>query len=104
MEAFQGRLGSLQEQLEVLLQRIENETGMNPALAIGVACVLAYLLLRLLWPRPSLKPPPRSTPGAEQPKSKQLGEITLEELAQYDGSDPEKPICVVRCSPCGLSP
>lgn len=98
--AFQEQLSGLQEQLETLLQRIESETGMSPVLAIGIACVLAYLLLRLLWPRPSLKPPPRSAPGsAEQPKSQQLGEITLEELALYDGSDPDKPICVVRCSP-----
>ncbi|KAL6642865.1 hypothetical protein ACP70R_021046 [Stipagrostis hirtigluma subsp. patula] len=62
-------------------------------LAAAVAAVAIYKVgSGLLAPPP---PPPRrreEAPAAPIPEPVQVGEITEEELRQYDGSDPEKPL------------
>jgi len=69
-----------------------------PTLAVlaGVAAAVAIYKVGsgLLAPRP---PPPRrvetqTAPPPPVPEPVQVGEITEEELRQYDGSDPEKPL------------
>jgi len=69
-----------------------------PTLAVlaGVAAAVAIYKVGsgLLAPRP---PPPRrgetqTAPRPPVPEPVQVGEITEEELRQYDGSDPEKPL------------
>jgi membrane-associated progesterone receptor component len=69
-----------------------------PPLAVlaGVAAAVAIYKVgsSLLAPRP---PPPRRVetqmaPPPPVPEPVQVGEITEEELRQYDGSDPEKPL------------
>ncbi|CAN6282575.1 unnamed protein product [Urochloa humidicola] len=69
-----------------------------PPLAVlaGVAAAVAIYKVgsSLLAPRP---PAPRrletqTTPPPPVPEPVQVGEITEEELRQYDGSDPEKPL------------
>lgn len=86
-------LDEIKATLEAALQRVSQETGLPPAAAIAMAVLAATLLVVLLIPRrPGLPPPPK---GAPQPRKKpELGEISLEELAQYDGTDPSKPVCV----------
>jgi membrane-associated progesterone receptor component len=69
-----------------------------PPLAVlaGVAAAVAIYKVGsgLLAPRP---PPDRrletqAPPPPPLPEPVQVGEITQEELRQYDGSDPEKPL------------
>ena len=69
-----------------------------PPLAVLAAVAAAVAIYKvgsgLLAPRP---PPPRrvetqTAPPPPVPEPVQVGEITEEELRQYDGSDPEKPL------------
>jgi membrane-associated progesterone receptor component len=80
---------------ETLKQTIVAYTGLSPAAfftAVAVAAALYHVVSGLFAPSP---PPPRSRqePEAEPlPPPVQLGEVTEEELKQYDGSDPKKPL------------
>ncbi|RLN42798.1 membrane steroid-binding protein 1-like [Panicum miliaceum] len=69
-----------------------------PPLAVLASVAVAVAIYKvgssLLAPRP---PPPRrvetqTAPPPPVPEPVQVGEITEEELRQYDGSDPEKPL------------
>jgi membrane-associated progesterone receptor component len=80
---------------ETLKQAIVAYTGLSPAAfftAVAVAAALYHVVSGLFAPPP---PPPRQReePEAEPlPPPVQLGEVTEEELKQYDGSDPKKPL------------
>jgi hypothetical protein len=80
---------------ETLKQTIVAYTGLSPAAfftAVAVAAALYHVVSGLFAPPP---PPPRSRqePEAEPlPPPVQLGDVTEEELKQYDGSDPKKPL------------
>jgi membrane-associated progesterone receptor component len=79
---------------ETLKQAIVAYTGLSPATfftAVAVAAALYHVVSDLF----ASPPPPRQReePEAEPlPPPVQLGEITEEELKQYDGSDPKKPL------------
>ncbi|CAL1404997.1 unnamed protein product [Linum trigynum] len=81
---------------ETLQQAITAYTGLTPAtfftvLAFGLA--VYYLLSSMFGPS---DPPPRPRSFEEEvqplPPPVQLGEIGEEELKQYDGADPKKPL------------
>jgi membrane-associated progesterone receptor component len=83
---------------ETLKQAIVAYTGLSPATfftAVAVAAALYHVVSGLFASPPPPPPPPRQReePEAEPlPPPVQLGEITEEELKQYDGSDPKKPL------------
>ncbi|KAF8672458.1 hypothetical protein HU200_049670 [Digitaria exilis] len=80
-----------------LVELWEAAKGAPPlAVLAGVAAAVAIFKVgsSLVAPRP---PPPRrletqTAPPPPVPEPVQVGEITEEELRQYDGSDPEKPL------------
>jgi membrane-associated progesterone receptor component len=76
---------------ETLKQAIVAYTGLSPATfftAVAVAAALYHVVSGLF-----VSPRQREEPEAEPlPPPVQLGEITEEELKQYDGSDPKKPL------------
>ncbi|KAG8092170.1 hypothetical protein GUJ93_ZPchr0012g20353 [Zizania palustris] len=80
---------------ETLKQAIVAYTGLSPAAfftAVAVAAALYHVVSGLFAP-PSPPPRPRDEPEAEPlPPPVQLGEVSEEELRQYDGSDPKKPL------------
>ncbi|CAM6065535.1 unnamed protein product [Sphagnum tenellum] len=80
-------MGGLQEALDF----IPKYTGLTPVTFFTVvALVLAiYYLITGMFPPPPMKAPPVVLPP---PPPVQLGEVSLEELAAYDGSDPQKPL------------
>jgi hypothetical protein len=70
------------------LEAIPVYTGLSPGTFFTVlALVVAayYLISGLLAP-----PPFKYVPMEPLPPPVQLGDVTLEELAQYDGTDPKK--------------
>ncbi|TVU32093.1 hypothetical protein EJB05_23811 [Eragrostis curvula] len=80
---------------ETLKHAIEAYTGLSPAAfftAVAVAAALYHVMSGLFAPPPP--PPPRSREPEPEPLPPpvQLGEVTEEELKQYDGSDPKKPL------------
>jgi len=82
-----SEMGGLQEALDF----IPKYTGLTPVTFFTVvALVLAiYYLITSMFPPPPMKAPPVVLPP---PPPVQLGEVSLEELAAYDGSDPQKPL------------
>jgi membrane-associated progesterone receptor component len=81
---------------ETLKQASVAYTGLSPAAfftAVAVAAALYHVVLGLFAPPPPPPPRPREEPEAEPlPPPVQLGEVTEEELKQYDGSNPKKPL------------
>jgi membrane-associated progesterone receptor component len=81
---------------ETLKQAIVAYTGLSPATfftAVAVAAALYHVVSGLFASPPPPPPRQREEPEAEPlPPPVQLGEITEEELKQYDGSDPKKPL------------
>lgn len=81
---------------DTLSQAIVVYTGLSPAVfftVLALAAAVYYVLSGLFGAPP---PPPRrymDIPESEPlPPPVQIGEITEEELRQYDGSDPKKPL------------
>ena len=81
---------------ETLKQAIEAYTGLSPAAfftAVAVAAALYHVVSGLFAAQPPPPSRPREVPEAEPlPPPVQMGEVTGEELRQYDGSDPKKPL------------
>ncbi|XP_066383525.1 membrane steroid-binding protein 1-like [Miscanthus floridulus] len=81
---------------ETLKQAIVTYTGLSPAAfftAVAVAAVLYHVVSGLFAAPPPPPPRPREEPEAEPlPPPVQMGEVSEEELRQYDGSDPKKPL------------
>ena len=81
---------------ETLKQAIFAYTGLSPVAfftAIAVAAALYHVVSGLFAPPPPPPPRPREEPEAEPlPPPVQMGEVSEEELRQYDGSDPKKPL------------
>ncbi|KAF0928863.1 hypothetical protein E2562_010721 [Oryza meyeriana var. granulata] len=81
---------------ETLKQAIVAYTGLSPAAfftAVAVAAALYHVVSGIFAAPPPPPPRPREEPEAEPlPPPVQLGEVSEEELRQYDGSDPKKPL------------
>jgi len=81
---------------ETLKQSIVAYTGLSPAAfftAVAVAAALYHVVSGLFAAPPPPPPRPREEPEAEPlPPPVQMGEVSEEELSQYDGSDPKKPL------------
>ncbi|RLN18447.1 membrane steroid-binding protein 2-like [Panicum miliaceum] len=81
---------------ETLKQAIVAYTGLSPAAfftAVAVAAALYHLVSGLFAVPPPPPPRPREEPEAEPlPPPVQMGEVSEEELRQYDGTDPKKPL------------
>ncbi|GER25257.1 membrane steroid-binding protein [Striga asiatica] len=84
---------------ETLKESITAYTGLSPATfftVLAVGLTLYYVVSNLFGSSGDGHIQPRSTAFEEQmeplPPPVQLGEITAEELKQYDGSDPKKPL------------
>uniref|UniRef100_A0A0E0M9E5 Cytochrome b5 heme-binding domain-containing protein n=1 Tax=Oryza punctata TaxID=4537 RepID=A0A0E0M9E5_ORYPU len=81
---------------ETLKQAIVAYTGLSPAAfftAVAVAAALYHVVSGIFAGPPPPPPRPRDEPEAEPlPPPVQLGEVSEEELRQYDGSDPKKPL------------
>ncbi|KAG0548989.1 hypothetical protein BDA96_01G215700 [Sorghum bicolor] len=81
---------------ETLKQAIVAYTGLSPAAfftAVAVAAALYHVVSGLFAAPPPPPPRPREEPEAEPlPPPVQLGEVSEEELRQYDGSDTKKPL------------
>jgi len=81
---------------ETLKQSIVAYTGLSPAAfftAVAVAAALYHVVSGLFAAPPPPPPRPREEPEAEPlPPPVQMGEDSEEELSQYDGSDPKKPL------------
>jgi len=81
---------------ETLKQAIVAYTGLSPAAfftAVAVAAALYHVVSGIFAPAPPPRQRPREEPEAEPlPPPVQLGEVDEEDLRQYDGSDPKKPL------------
>uniref|UniRef100_A0A0E0IUW5 Cytochrome b5 heme-binding domain-containing protein n=2 Tax=Oryza TaxID=4527 RepID=A0A0E0IUW5_ORYNI len=81
---------------ETLKQAIVAYTGLSPAAfftAVAAAAALYHVVSGIFAGPPPPPPRPRDEPEAEPlPPPVQLGEVSEEELRQYDGSDPKKPL------------
>ncbi|KAF6989272.1 hypothetical protein CFC21_006617 [Triticum aestivum] len=81
---------------ETLKQAILAYTGLSPTAfftAVAVAAALYHVVSGIFAPPPPPRQRPREEPEAEPlPPPVQLGEVDEEELRQYDGSDPKKPL------------
>uniref|UniRef100_A0A2P2JSJ8 Cytochrome b5 domain-containing family protein n=1 Tax=Rhizophora mucronata TaxID=61149 RepID=A0A2P2JSJ8_RHIMU len=77
---------------ETLKEDITAYTGLSPATFFTVVALLlvSYYVISGLFASPAQHQRPRSLEPL--PPQVQLGEITEEELKQYDGSDPKKPL------------
>lgn len=79
---------------------IDAYTGLSPAafFTIGAIMVGTYRLVSGMFVAPDNATERDLAPAAEPPappaKPVQLGEVTLEELRAYDGSDPKKPLLI----------
>ena len=76
---------------------VATDTGLSPAAfftAVAAAAALYHVVSGIFaGPPPPPPPRPRDEPEAEPlPPPVQLGEVSEEELRQYDGSDPKKPL------------
>ncbi|GJP61645.1 hypothetical protein CLOP_g18784 [Closterium sp. NIES-67] len=77
--------------LQSLLAYVQEATGLAPSTTVSLLVLIAsiiYAVFSYVQHRAAPVPPP--VPGPPEPIK--IGEITLEELSQYSGSDPEKPI------------
>ncbi|KAF0909713.1 hypothetical protein E2562_000049 [Oryza meyeriana var. granulata] len=95
-----------------IAEAVQAYTGLSPAAAVTILALMlaTYLLVSSLFVAPDaaspalaapLNPPQQrqeqqEEPGAfmPYPDPVQVGEITLEQLAAYDGKDPAKPILI----------
>ncbi|KAG8096183.1 hypothetical protein GUJ93_ZPchr0013g34158 [Zizania palustris] len=96
-----------------IAEAVQAYTGLSAAAAVTILALMlaTYLLVSSLFvapdaaspaPAAASKPPQKrqeeekEEPGAfvPYPESVQLGEITLQQLAAYDGKDPSKPILI----------
>jgi hypothetical protein len=81
---------------ETLKQAIVAYTGLSPAAfftAVAVAAALYHVVSGLFAAPPPPPPRPREEPETEPlPPPVQMGEVSEEDLRQYDGSDPKKPL------------
>ncbi|XP_015697502.2 membrane steroid-binding protein 1 [Oryza brachyantha] len=84
------------EMWETLKQAIVAYTGLSPPAfftAVAVAAALYHVVSGIFAAPPPPPPRPRDEPEAEPlPPPVQLGEVSEEELRQYNGSDPKKPL------------
>ncbi|KAG6466086.1 hypothetical protein ZIOFF_076114 [Zingiber officinale] len=81
------------EAWETAKKAIEAYTGLSPAMfftVLAIAWALYHLVAGFLAPPPP--PPSRKREEETLLPPVQLGEITEEELRDYDGSDPKKPL------------
>uniref|UniRef100_A0A0D9XL79 Cytochrome b5 heme-binding domain-containing protein n=1 Tax=Leersia perrieri TaxID=77586 RepID=A0A0D9XL79_9ORYZ len=89
-------MAAVAELWETLKQAIVAYTGLSPAAfftAVAVAAALYHVVSGIFAAPPPPPPRPREEPEAEPlPPPVQLGEVSEEELKQYDGSDPKKPL------------
>lgn len=89
-------MAAVAELWETLKEAIVAYTGLSPAAfftAVAVAAALYHVVSGLFAPPPPPPPRPREEPEAEPlPPPVQMGEVSEEELRQYDGSDPKKPL------------
>ncbi|CAI5481646.1 unnamed protein product [Closterium sp. Yama58-4] len=77
--------------VQTFLAYVQEATGLAPSTTISLLVLIAsiiYVIFSYFQHRAAPVPPP--VPGPPEPIK--IGEITLEELSQYSGSDPEKPI------------
>ncbi|CAI5496704.1 unnamed protein product [Closterium sp. Naga37s-1] len=77
--------------LQSFLAYVQEATGLAPSTTVSLLVLVAsiiYVIFSYVQHRAAPVPPP--VPGPPEPIK--IGEITLEELSQYSGSDPEKPI------------
>jgi len=81
---------------ETLKQAIVAYTGLSPTAfftAVAVAAALYHVVSGIFAPPPPPRQRPREEPEAEPlPPPVQLGEVDEEDLRQYDGTDPKKPL------------
>jgi len=81
---------------ETLKQAIVAYTGLSPAAfftAVAVAAAVYHVVSGLFAAPPPPPPRPREEPETEPlPPPVQMGEVSEEDLRQYDGSDPKKPL------------
>lgn len=95
-----------------IAEAVQAYTGLSPAAAVTILALMlaTYLLVSSLFVAPDAappKPPPQRKEEEQQqqqqeeagafvpyPDPVQVGEITLEQLAAYDGKDPAKPILI----------
>jgi len=64
---------------------------LEQTVTVSLILVCVYLVYKLLKKDP---PPPNPIPKPTVQQKREIKEYTLEELRQYDGSDPEKPILI----------
>jgi membrane-associated progesterone receptor component len=87
-----GRERSIMAVLQDALDFIPRYTGLTPVTFFTVVALVMgiyYLITSMLAPPP---PPVKRPVVLPLPPPVQLGEVTLEELAAYNGSDPQKPL------------
>uniref|UniRef100_A0A0E0KD17 Cytochrome b5 heme-binding domain-containing protein n=1 Tax=Oryza punctata TaxID=4537 RepID=A0A0E0KD17_ORYPU len=94
-----------------IAEAVQAYTGLSPAAAVTILALMlaTYLLVSSLFVAPDAappKPPPQRKEEEQQqqeeeagvfvpyPDPVRVGEITLEQLAAYDGKDPAKPILI----------
>ncbi|CAI6010420.1 unnamed protein product [Closterium sp. NIES-65] len=80
--------------LQTFLAYVQEATGLAPSTTVSLLVLIAsiiYVIFSYVQQRAAPVPPP--VPGPPEPIK--IGEITLEELSQYSGSDPEKPILLL---------
>jgi hypothetical protein len=84
--------GSIMAILQDALDFIPRYTGLTPVTFFTVVALVMgiyYLITSMLAPPPA---PVKRSVVLPLPPPVQLGEVTLEELAAYNGSDPQKPL------------
>jgi membrane-associated progesterone receptor component len=94
--SYRGRVRegerSIMAVLQDVLDFIPRYTGLTPVTFFTVVALVMgiyYLITSMLAPPPA---PVKRSVVLPLPPPVQLGEVTLEELAAYNGSDPQKPL------------
>jgi hypothetical protein len=88
------------------LQRLAEQSGLGSASAAQLLLValaslaLARLLARFLSNYLRRIAPPPAAMAEPAPEPVMCGELTLEQLRAFDGSDPSKPLYLVRARAC----
>uniref|UniRef100_A0A2P2JSM6 Membrane steroid-binding protein 2-like n=1 Tax=Rhizophora mucronata TaxID=61149 RepID=A0A2P2JSM6_RHIMU len=81
---------------ETMKEAITAYTGLSPATFFTVLALVlvSYHVISGLFESPAQRQTPRRLEEQMEPLPPpvQLGEVTVEELGQYDGSDPKKPL------------